>query len=120
MARLCKHLNRVNTLTPPGPCRPDRGPHATGHVADSLQTLRLVQPGQASSPDGIGPLLVEDDASIRYALADMLGDEGFDVTTVVNGRDALNALRCGAPPDVILLDLMMPVMDGWEFRVEQR
>jgi signal transduction histidine kinase len=50
----------------------------------------------------------------------MLEDEGFAVTAVMNGREALDELRRGAPPDVIVLDLMMPVMDGWEFRVEQR
>jgi signal transduction histidine kinase len=65
-------------------------------------------------------LLVEDDASIRLALSDMLEDEGFAVTTAVNGREALDELRQSTPPDVIVLDLMMPVMDGWEFRVEQR
>ena len=65
-------------------------------------------------------LLVEDDVNIRSALAEMLGDEGFTVATADNGRDALDQLRGGAPPDVIVLDLMMPVMDGWEFRVAQR
>jgi len=65
-------------------------------------------------------LLVEDDESIRLALTDMLEDEGFAVTTAVNGREALDLLRRFAPPEVILLDLMMPVMDGWEFRVEQQ
>jgi signal transduction histidine kinase len=89
-------------------------------MADSLSTMRLVQPRQAPSPVGTRLLLVEDDSSIRFALTDMLSDEGFDVTSVVNGREALEELRSGAPPDVILLDLMMPVMDGWEFRVEQR
>jgi len=71
-------------------------------------------------PAEIRLLLIEDDTSIRLALADMLGDEGFAVTTAINGRAALDQLRHAPPPDVILLDLMMPVMDGWEFRVEQR
>jgi len=65
-------------------------------------------------------LLVEDDVSIRTALAEMLSDEGYAVTAVNNGAEALDELRQGTPPDVILLDLMMPVMDGWEFRVAQR
>jgi signal transduction histidine kinase len=72
------------------------------------------------APTGIRLLLVEDDVSIRDALSDMLADEGFAVTTAAHGRDALEQLRRGPRPDVILLDLMMPVLDGWEFRVEQR
>jgi signal transduction histidine kinase len=77
-------------------------------------------PQKTPSPTGIRLLLVEDDNSIRYALTDMLSDEGFAVTTANNGREALDELRQSAPPDIIVLDLMMPVMDGWEFRVEQR
>jgi signal transduction histidine kinase len=65
-------------------------------------------------------LLVEDDGAIRTTLADMLRDEGCAVTAVTNGREALRHLHQSAPPDTIVLDLMMPVMDGWEFRVEQR
>jgi DNA-binding response OmpR family regulator len=58
-------------------------------------------------------LLVEDDDDIRDALAEMLRDEGFEVRTAPNGREALDKLDgC----DLIVLDLMMPVMDGWEFR----
>jgi signal transduction histidine kinase len=72
------------------------------------------------APVGIRLLLVEDDTSIRLALADMLEDEGFAVMVATNGREALDVLREGPRPDVIVLDLMMPVMDGWEFRVEQR
>jgi signal transduction histidine kinase len=77
-------------------------------------------PHRSLSPGGIRLLLVEDDSSIRLALTDMLEDEGFAVTSAVNGREALEDLRHAPPPDVIVLDLMMPVMDGWEFRVEQR
>jgi signal transduction histidine kinase len=65
-------------------------------------------------------LLVEDDAGIRTTLGELLADEGLVVTTAANGRLALQELRTAAAPDVIVLDLMMPVMDGWEFRVEQR
>jgi CheY-like chemotaxis protein len=69
---------------------------------------------------GLRLLVVEDDEMIRDALSDLLRDEGANVIAVVNGREALRELRAGRPPDLILLDLMMPVMDGWEFRVEQR
>jgi CheY-like chemotaxis protein len=66
-------------------------------------------------------LIVEDDDGIREALTDLLRCEGFDVTCAINGAHALEILRAEAPPpDVILLDLMMPVMDGIAFRAEQR
>jgi CheY-like chemotaxis protein len=70
-----------------------------------------------------GILLVEDDHEIRRTLADVLRDEGYQVKEAPNGSEALAALQtAGAfpkPPCVILLDLMMPVMDGWQFRDAQ-
>jgi two-component system, chemotaxis family, chemotaxis protein CheY len=60
-------------------------------------------------------LIVEDDGDLREMMAQLLTIEGFQATTVANGREALEYLNTGARPDVILLDLMMPVMDGWEF-----
>ena len=65
-------------------------------------------------------MLVEDDADIREVLSQMLSDEGVHVSVAGNGREALTSLQRGAPPDVIVLDLMMPVMDGWQFRLEQK
>jgi signal transduction histidine kinase len=65
-------------------------------------------------------LVVEDDRDIRSSLADLLGAEGYEVATAENGAAALVQLRTGELPDVVLLDLMMPVMDGWQFRIEQR
>lgn len=59
-------------------------------------------------------MVVEDDEGIRDALCDLLAAEGFEVVPAVNGADALQRLRNGPRPDVILLDLMMPVMDGEE------
>ncbi len=64
-------------------------------------------------------LLVEDDADIRSDLAELLRDDGFEVITAQNGEDALARLHQGLTPNVILLDLMMPIMDGWKFRSEQ-
>jgi signal transduction histidine kinase len=65
-------------------------------------------------------LLVEDDRSIRVVLQGILEDEGYRVTVAENGRRALERLRSSAVPDLIVLDLRMPVMDGWEFRAAQK
>jgi two-component system, chemotaxis family, chemotaxis protein CheY len=64
-------------------------------------------------------LVVDDDPSIQGFLAEALADEGYEVRTAGNGREALVVLH-GWRPDLILLDLMMPEMDGWAFRAEQR
>jgi CheY-like chemotaxis protein len=65
-------------------------------------------------------LLVEDDADVREAVGDTLEDAGYRVLFAKNGREALDLLRGSAHrPALILLDLMMPVMDGPQFRKEQ-
>jgi len=64
-------------------------------------------------------LIVEDDPAIRSSLAEVLEEEGFDVAAAANGRQALDWLRTGPRPSAIVLDLMMPVMDGWDFRHAQ-
>jgi CheY-like chemotaxis protein len=63
-------------------------------------------------------LLVEDDDDIRMDLCALLDDLGYRVFAVRNGLEALDYLRAAEPPDLILLDLMMPVMDGWQLRLE--
>jgi len=64
-------------------------------------------------------LVVEDDADIRSALASLLRAEGYAVACAADGREALDRLYAGERPQVILLDLMMPVLSGAEFRVRQ-
>jgi len=65
-------------------------------------------------------LIVEDDLDVSETLALVLTDEGFDTALATNGAEALEQLRAGLAPCLIVLDLMMPVMDGYAFRVEQR
>jgi CheY-like chemotaxis protein len=63
--------------------------------------------------------IIEDDVDTREMLAKFLELEGYNVELASNGRQALDRLSDGADACVILLDLMMPVMDGWEFRRHQ-
>ncbi len=65
-------------------------------------------------------LLVEEDADLREAMAGWLEESGYNVSTAGNGAEALNLLRAGLVPCVILLDLMMPKVNGWQFRDEQK
>ena len=72
-------------------------------------------------PAAVGPehiLVVEDDSDLRDTLSDALRMEGYDVVAVEHGEAALRHLQRGLKPCMILLDLMMPVMDGWTFRSE--
>jgi CheY-like chemotaxis protein len=76
-----------------------------------------VQPAVAPNPR---ILLVEDDPALRATLAEVLEERGYDVDTAGNGRQALDALDRTPTPNAILLDLAMPVMDGWAFRTAQQ
>src|SRR5437588_12112485 len=65
-------------------------------------------------------LVVEDDAVLNGAIKMLLEWEGYEVDCAANGSDALDRLREQGRPSVILLDLLMPVLSGWEFRDEQK
>jgi CheY-like chemotaxis protein len=64
-------------------------------------------------------LVVDDDPGLRSVLAHVLEGHGFGVTSAADGKEAMRVLRTGPAVDLILLDLMMPVMNGWQFRREQ-
>ena len=82
---------------------------------------RDVSSNQIHRPNGERHLLlVEDDRELRNSLCSLLRGDGFQVLEASNGSEALDYLRKGAIPDLILLDLMMPVKDGWQFRIEQK
>jgi CheY-like chemotaxis protein len=76
-------------------------------------------PGATAGAPSVSVLLVDDDLSIREVLVEILEDQGFSVATASNGAEALTLLG-GIRPDLILLDLNMPVMNGSEFRKAQR
>jgi len=58
-------------------------------------------------------MLIDDEETIRVMTTGMLGDS-YDVTTVNSGKDALNMFFQGMVPDLVLLDLNMPEMGGWD------
>lgn len=64
-------------------------------------------------------LIVDDQEDARETMAELLEYAGHDVATAANGQEALTYLRGHSRPQLILLDLMMPVMNGWEFRRQQ-
>lgn len=63
-------------------------------------------------------LVVDDDPDIREALGGVLEQAGYDVVSFGDARSALTWIDVGGLPDLVLLDLMMPGMNGWEFRAE--
>jgi CheY-like chemotaxis protein len=65
-------------------------------------------------------LVVDDDRDLTRLISKFLTIEGFVAAEASNGQEALSYLRGGGDASVILLDLRMPVMDGWAFRREQR
>lgn len=65
-------------------------------------------------------LIVEDAEPIAASMAELLHQEGYEVTCAADGQEALTHLESTqALPDLILLDLMMPLMDGYQFRARQ-
>lgn len=64
-------------------------------------------------------LVVEDDEDAREAMVALLQMKGYRVVPAGNGKEALDYLHKAPVPDLIILDLWMPVMDGWQFRSEQ-
>jgi CheY-like chemotaxis protein len=73
-------------------------------------------PGESEDPH---ILVVEDDEDAREALVALLRMKGYHAVPAGNGQEALEYLRHARIPDLIILDLWMPIMNGWEFREEQ-
>jgi len=91
-------------------------------LLEIIHALLPEGPERARAPDaspsddpGALILVVEDDDDTRAAVCEMLDEEGYRVASARNGQEAEDYLRSGPRPDCILLDLSMPVMDGWTF-----
>jgi CheY-like chemotaxis protein len=65
-------------------------------------------------------MVVDDDADVRDAVTDLLEGHGYAVIPASNGQEALDELKAGEKPSLILLDVMMPIMDGQAFSAEQQ
>ena len=72
--------------------------------------------GESPAPDAPVDyvLIVDDDVDLRQTLCDVLNDEQVATVGAGNGQEALTHLLHNPPPRLILLDLMMPVMNGWQ------
>jgi CheY-like chemotaxis protein len=75
---------------------------------------------RAAETNPAAVLVIDDDADIRDLLSQFFEVEGFQVLSARNGLEAIEQLRGGRRASVILLDLMMPVMNGWQFRHQQK
>ena len=81
---------------------------------------QMTQTDHQSASEGLHTVLVvEDDQDIREVMVEVLESRGFSVSAAHHGEEALARLQNGAAPCLILLDLMMPVMDGWAFCEEK-
>jgi CheY-like chemotaxis protein len=95
-------------------------------VAWSLRSDRPPRPPTPSpvsedvGANALTVLVVEDDADTRDTIGSVLEEGGYRVTAAQNGRQALGCLTGGPAPDCMVLDLMMPIMDGWSLVAEMR
>lgn len=92
----------------------------TGGVGKGAIAVRVWHDTEGSSPEGEARgrtgkvLVVDDEAEIRSLIAMALQEEGYEVVDAPHGAAALSLVE-RERPDVILLDLRMPIMDGWQF-----
>jgi signal transduction histidine kinase len=138
LTRCLQKLRELSLLLPSRGASYDRGASADGSVvmdcsagiSSSTRESVEVDRSDAQAARDSGPddqisrsaslvAVVEDDDDIRAAVADLLGEEGHHVLQYASAAQALRDMQLGRRPDLIVLDLMMPGMNGWQFRVEQ-
>lgn len=98
------------------PADPSGGLPSREGAADEPKPVR----GETEGREHDKVLIVDDDPGVLEVLAMLLSDDGYRVATACNGQEALSYLAHDEPPALILLDIMMPVMDGYAFRAAQR
>ncbi|HVJ17519.1 MAG TPA: HAMP domain-containing sensor histidine kinase [Polyangiaceae bacterium] len=86
----------------------------------SPHSMERNKPERELGGDQRALLVVEDNEALRMEIAELFRDDGYQVLEAADGATALDILRRGTPIDIVLLDLWMPTMDGWRFRMEQR
>ncbi len=86
--------------------------------AGALSPTRAKKPRRGSSPER-SVLVIDDDELVRETLGDFLSDEGFQPLLASDGAEALKLLGSAPRPCLIILDLGMPHLDGWQFREQQ-
>ena len=96
-------------------CLFEHNPNGWGLEVPVATALQLIIVATQVSPTGDTILVVDDDADIRDAISLVLRSEGYSVIPAEDGQSALDVLGYGAVPRVILLDLMMPRLNGLEF-----
>jgi CheY-like chemotaxis protein len=104
----------------------DRGRFCTTFLRPIVTMVpRMYVPAEGSStasssePDPLTVLVVDDERSVVEGVSELLEGAGYGVATAMDGVEALEQLLRGLRPCLIVLDLMMPRMDGWDFRYEQ-
>jgi CheY-like chemotaxis protein len=90
------------------------------HETRSESQTHSKLPPKGARPICRSILIAEDNDDVRETIEEVLSLEGYRVYTARNGREALDTLRTIEAPALVLLDLMMPVMSGWEFLDAQR
>lgn len=90
-------------------------------VDSSTETAPRGPTAEAAPPESTAAriLVVDDDTDILEVMSIILDSSGFATATAKSGREALAKLHDGPPPQLVILDMMMPEMNGWEFRTEQ-
>jgi CheY-like chemotaxis protein len=112
---------RCSTVRDPGAASDQEGPPRLAFNDPNFEMIKDASGmtiGIGKQPGSI--LVVEDDVCAMEALTELLEDSGYTVLQADNGEKALEVAKSSPQPGLVLLDLSMPVMDGWEFMRHKR